>query len=258
MVHRDIRRKLFQPRISLPLNPSFSLSVRRGPVGQKPAAPLALVASWSQEGPPTQPILSEVSANWAIDAEGNATEGCPVVGRGWGSVRCVLDQCIVDTIRCEVIRDLDGPWPGPCTLPPLISYGTWSVLLPQQPESPFFTVFPADCDRTLRHRYLFPLPLSFPRSINLFSRCSTEGNSTEAVVTNHTDQKFVTEACNTFSRDWHSKSSRSKFIFEKLESKSLRNVEQRRNGFTRDDWRGWWLRFLDRNFSGIGSSMFVW
>ena len=33
----------------------------------------SLWASWSQEGPPTQPILSEVSANWAIDAQGNAT-----------------------------------------------------------------------------------------------------------------------------------------------------------------------------------------
>lgn len=43
---------------------------------------------------------------------------------------------IVDTIRREVIRDLDG-LAGRYTLPPLISYSTWSVLLPQKTESAF-------------------------------------------------------------------------------------------------------------------------
>lgn len=43
---------------------------------------------------------------------------------------------IVDTIRREVIRDLDG-LAGRYTLPPLISYSTWSVLLPQKTESTF-------------------------------------------------------------------------------------------------------------------------
>lgn len=43
---------------------------------------------------------------------------------------------IVDTIRREVIRDLNG-LAGRYTLPPLISYSTWSVLLPQKTESAF-------------------------------------------------------------------------------------------------------------------------
>ena len=64
MVHRDIRRKLFLPRISLPLTLSSSLSLSVVvPWVRGPLLLLLSWASWSQEGPPTQPILSEVSAN---------------------------------------------------------------------------------------------------------------------------------------------------------------------------------------------------
>lgn len=98
-VHRDIRCKLFLPPFHY-LSPSHSLSI----VGQLHS----FSSRGPRKGPPTQPILSEVSANWAIDAEGNATEGCPVRS-GWGMYS--VGPSIIDTIRREVIRTLTA-WSG--------------------------------------------------------------------------------------------------------------------------------------------------
>lgn len=119
----DARKIILLPprsRYERSLTLSRALSLTYGPGS---GSLLRSWISWShKEGPPTQPILSEVSANWAIDAEGNATRR----ERG-GNCRGGKPA---SSIPSTLLRTLRARTPVLAWLL-LISYATWPILLPQ-------------------------------------------------------------------------------------------------------------------------------